>query len=112
MTEATNPSERETEELPVKKDIAVTTDRDTWLNSRLLKIIGIVYAIASPFVIWLVVTIYAIKTDAAIALEKQKSLEEKLELVKDLNSKIDGLKDSVGRIQIDIATIKAKANIQ
>jgi hypothetical protein len=87
-------------------------DRDSWLNTKLLKILGIVYGIASPFIIWLIVTIYGHNTELAILKLKQEAFEEKMLVIKELNTKIDQMNASITRIQIDIATIKAKVGIQ
>jgi len=90
---------------PDKKD-GKATDMGTWL-----KILGIVYGIASPFVVWIVVTIYSHSTELAILKIKQDSIVEQLNIISKVYTKIDDLNIAITKIQIDIATIKAKGNI-
>ena len=88
-----------------------TVDRDTWLDSRLLKIIGVVYGLGSPLIVWIIVSIYDIKQVNAIASEKQRALEEKVGYVRELNTKIDAVKDIASSIKIDVEKLKMKASI-
>lgn len=88
-----------------------TVDRDSWLNTKLLKIIGIVYGLASPFIVWLVVTIYGQTTELAILKIKMEALKESLTAISAVNSKLDTMNEKMGKMQIDITIIKTKGNI-
>jgi hypothetical protein len=85
--------------------------RDDWLNTKILKLLGIVYGIATPFVVWLVITIYNHNTDIALQKMRLEHLNEKMTVVAQINEKIDAINASINKIQIDIATLKAKAGI-
>jgi len=85
--------------------------RDDWLNSKMLKLLGIVYGIAAPFIVWLVITIYGHNTDIALQKMRLEHLNEKMTVVAQINEKIDSINASINKIQIDIATLKAKAGI-
>lgn len=86
--------------------------RDEWLNTRLLKLLGIVYGIASPFIVWLVVTLYSHTTELELQKLRLTHMSDKMTVIAELNKKIDELVVSINKIQIDIATLKAKANLQ
>jgi hypothetical protein len=96
-------------EHPSKK--VQTVSRDAWLNSKLIKLLGIVYGIASPFIVWLVITIYGHTTELELQKLRLAHTVEKLTVIADINRKIDDINAAVSKIQIDIATLKAKANI-
>lgn len=93
----------------ISKD--TTVSRDAWLNTKLLKLLGIVYGIASPFLIWIVVSINTHNTDLALQKMKLDHTVEKLAIIERLNNKIDEINGSINKIQIDIATLKTKASI-
>ena len=96
-------------EHPSKKVPTVT--RDAWLNTKILKLLGIVYGVATPFIVWLVITIYGHTTDIALQKLKLEHTIEKMTVIADINRKIDDINASINKIQIDIATLKAKAGI-
>ncbi len=76
-------------------------EKETWFDSRLLKIGGIIYAIASPWVIWVTVSIFTINSDAALIRQKQ-------EVIIEMKSSLDTIQKDVNKIAIDLAIIKAK----
>ena len=86
-------------------------DRDSWLNTKLLKIIGIVYGLASPFIVWLVVTIYGQTTEIAILKIKMDALKESMTAITAINSKLNTMNKKMGKMQLDITVIKTKGNI-
>lgn len=100
------------EHLSSRKRTKVTIDRDSWLNTRLLKILGIVYGIATPFIVWVIVSIYDAKTDRELFKAELAYLKDKLNTINTIYNKMDELQKSIGNIQVDIATLKARANIQ
>lgn len=115
--------QRDSDLCPIAKDKETKVDRDSWLNTRILKIIGIVYGLASPFVVWLVVTIYNHNTQFAITALQIEAIKEQQAADRKVYMKMDEFKDalnnmertftsSMSKMQTDITIIKIKGNIQ
>lgn len=99
----------DTYEHPSKK--AQTVSRDAWLNGKLIKLIAIIYGLASPFVVWLVITLYGHTTELELQKLRLAHVVEKMTVIAELNNKIDSINTSIGKIQVDVAILKAKAGI-
>jgi hypothetical protein len=76
-------------------------EKETFFDSRLLKIAGIIYGIASPWVIWVTVSIFTSNSDMALVRQKQ-------EVIIEMKQAIDNIQKDVNKISIDMAIIKAK----
>jgi hypothetical protein len=92
-----------------QKDKAV--DRDSWFNTKLLKIIGIIYGIATPFIVWIVVTSYEQRGRLDVFDAKLQNLDDKVIAINKVYDKLEQMNNTINKIQIDIATLKAKAGL-
>lgn len=97
-----NISNDETVKMTIHKECPYEREKNTWFDSKLLKIIGIVYGIATPLITWIVVSIFSLQSD--LTLTKQK-----LEMFSEIRQDIKNITVNISDIKIDIATLKANA---
>jgi hypothetical protein len=123
VTKESTAEDRASDAHEIQTDKESKVDRDSWLNTRLLKIIGIVYGLASPFAVWLVVSIYGHTSSIDLLSLRVKNLEEQKQTQAKMYEKLDDFKDSLNnldrnmtekmnKMQQDITILKVKANIQ
>lgn len=86
-------SHEETEKL-IKKETKA------FFNAELLKIIGVVFGIASPWLIWVTVSIFELRSE-------QKLQAQKLDIIMEMKQDISTIKSDVQTLKTDVAVIKA-----
>jgi hypothetical protein len=75
-------------------------DKENWLDSKMLKAAGVVIGLLSPLFVWIVISIFALQSEVAVAKEKIGSLME-------IRQDIKMIQNDVNTIKVDIATLKA-----
>lgn len=72
---------------------------ESFFDAKLLKIMGIVYGIASPFICWLVVSVFTMQSDI-------KLIQQKQEMISEIKSDLLDIKRDIIVIKVDMASIK------
>ena len=70
-----------------------------FFSTELLKIIGIVYTLASPLLVWMVVSVFALQSDIKLVQQKQ-------EMISEIKADLLDIKRDIITIKVDMATIK------
>lgn len=71
----------------------------TFFNGELLKILGVCYGIASPFLAWLVVSIFTIQSEQAVQKERISNVIEIQKDIKEIKESLIDLRIKVGKIE-------------
>lgn len=91
---------------------AIEEKQESFFNSKLLQIIGIVYTIGSPLMIWLVVSMFSLQSENRMRELEIKHLSEKMSIIQKFEDKFTIVSEDIKKIQIDLAGIKAEKGIK
>lgn len=72
---------------------------ESFFNANLLKIIGIVYTIATPFFVWLVISIFNMQSEINL-------IKYKVDNISEIKDSIKVIQQDLNLIKIDIAVLK------
>ncbi len=85
--------EKHKEQCPYRKD------KETWFDSKMLKILGIGYTISAPWFIWASVSIFSLNAEVALVKQKQDVIQE-------INLELKEIRKEINTIKVDIAYLK------
>jgi hypothetical protein len=74
-------------------------EKETWFDSKLLKVSGVIIGLLSPLFVWIVISIFSIQSDLAVQKEKLGALME-------IRQDIKSMQLDINTIKIDLATMK------
>lgn len=77
--------------------------QEAFFNAQMLKILGVGYAVASPFFAWLVISVFEMRSELALQKEKIGTL---LEIREDIRT----IKSDMQQLKTDVAVLKSKGN--
>ena len=78
-------------------------EKDNWLDARFLKVAGVIIGLLSPLFVWIVISIFTMRSEIAVMQEKQQAI---IELTQDIKS----IRNDISTIKTDIAVLKVKEN--
>lgn len=73
--------------------------QEAFFGSQMLKVLGVVYAIGTPWFVWATVTIFSLQGEVALVKQKQESILEIKEELKEMRKDIN-------QIKIDLSYLK------
>jgi hypothetical protein len=75
--------------------------QEAFWNSQMLKVLGICYAVGTPFFVWVTVSIFTLTAELAVQKEKMGTI---LEIRQDIQS----IKSDINQLKIDVSVLKSK----
>jgi conjugal transfer/entry exclusion protein len=81
------------------KDCEYVKDRQRFFTTNLFKLIGVVYALAAPFFVWLTLTAFGHATEIALLKEKQSQLIEVKQTLDQINKTVTQIQIDMGKLQ-------------
>ena len=82
-------------------DCPYEKEKENWFDSKLLKVAGVIIGLLSPLFVWIVISIFDIKTEQAV--QKQK-----IEAIIDIKSDLMDIKRDIVTIKVDLAQLKSR----
>lgn len=73
--------------------------QEAFFTAQMLKILGICYAVGAPWFVWATVTIFSLQGEVALVKQKQESIFEIKEELKEMRKDIN-------QIKIDLSYMK------
>lgn len=73
--------------------------QEAFFNAHMLKVLGVCYAVGAPWFVWATVTIFSLQSEVALVKQKQESIFEIKEELKEMRKDIN-------QIKIDLSYIK------
>lgn len=91
-------------EIKARSSAEVTTaalekKQESFWNAQILKTLGIVYGIATPWFIWATVSIFSLSGEVALVKQKQDAITE-------INIELKEIRKEINAIKVDIAYLK------
>ena len=78
----------------------IKKETKAFFNAELLKIIGVVFVALSPWLVWVTVSIFELRSE-------QKLQGQKLDIIMEMKQDISTIKSDVQTLKTDVAVIKA-----
>jgi hypothetical protein len=75
--------------------------QEAFFNAQMLKILGICYAVGTPFFVWVTVSIFTMQAELAVQKEKMGTILE-------IRQDIQAIKNDINQLKIDVSVLKSK----
>lgn len=83
-----------------KEECLFEQQKETWLDSRFLKVAGVILGLLSPLFVWIVLTIFTIKEDVSLVKQRQDIFNN---TVTEIRSDLKEIKGDINSIKLNIA---------
>ena len=83
-----------------KDDCLFEQQKETWLDSRFLKVAGVILGLLTPLFVWIVLTIFTIKEDVSLVKMRQDTFNT---TVIEIKNDLKEIKGDIGVIRLNMA---------